>query len=620
MSLQPQAPVVEAGSDQAFTYFHRFTVDCEVALDHVALYFDDRIKIEKQYLANLEALAKRTMGDTHTQLVDSLFHILDALHKERAAQKKVMKDLRVLAREEQQLYNELRTQKVPRLKHAYLKKGKEMDATVEKEGSVSQKASEYRETSMKLAKELSVADGQYRGGVQELEESRHRFNLLRDRCAKGIEMKEHDRIKATKSALEKMSKAEAALAKSRELAVKDFEVFVECIKPDMDVELLDPEFRRVWPEAPQVLYHHHTHGVAKNMTFGLPLEMVMRDRCIDDIPLVLYKCVSAVERRGITREGIYRISGKQTEITSLKHQLETDVGSVNLEDETWDVHVVGSLVKMFLRELPTPLLPFSPKERAEYSELSDEASRIKALRLHLKHISNQTQTVLSFVLDHLANVISHSSENKMGVQNIALIFTPVLFGQPELGPADPVPESSGRLATFFNNLGGGDRAENSSSKMDLSQFEALKSDRLLEDLITLRKKIFASVLYRPTVIREKNSINSTPNLATTPAPPPPYQQRKSWDGARTLATGEPLPPRGDSLAPPTYSDASENLSANPAPASPARVAESQNSASAPPPLKEAELPKSDTSPPHESTQKKDAPIASQAPQTKSDTA
>lgn len=70
---------------------------------------------------------------------------------------------------------------------------------------------------------------------------------------------------------------------------------------------------------------------------------------------------------GLDKEGIYRVSGKHTDVSELKLRVEKDVHSVNLEDDTWDIHVVAGLVKMYLRHLPMPVFPFPAKERLEYA-------------------------------------------------------------------------------------------------------------------------------------------------------------------------------------------------------------------------------------------------------------
>lgn len=102
------------------------------------------------------------------------------------------------------------------------------------------------------------------------------------------------------------------------------------------------------------------------MSFGIPLELCVRNAALDSgIPLILWLCVKAVEKNGLQKEGLYRISGRQTDVFDLKMNLETDAYKVCLDDH--DIPVVAAIVKMYLRELPEPLFMFSYKSRQEYS-------------------------------------------------------------------------------------------------------------------------------------------------------------------------------------------------------------------------------------------------------------
>lgn len=87
-------------------------------------------------------------------------------------------------------------------------------------------------------------------------------------------------------------------------------------------------------------------------------------------PLLVTKCIEAIERQGgLEREGIYRIPGKQSNIEKLKHCFEKDEESVVLgqDDVPDDVASVGTVLKLFLRDLASPLFPFSLSDRITYS-------------------------------------------------------------------------------------------------------------------------------------------------------------------------------------------------------------------------------------------------------------
>ena len=56
----------------------------------------------------------------------------------------------------------------------------------------------------------------------------------------------------------------------------------------------------------------------------------------------------------MSKEGIFRLSGRATQVTKLREQL--DQGKKVFFSDNMDVHTVATLFKQWLRELPEPLL------------------------------------------------------------------------------------------------------------------------------------------------------------------------------------------------------------------------------------------------------------------------
>lgn len=84
------------------------------------------------------------------------------------------------------------------------------------------------------------------------------------------------------------------------------------------------------------------------------------------VPTIVTKCVEAIENMGgLQKEGIYRVSGRQTNIEQLKHQFELDEDKVAME--TYDVFTIATVLKMYIRELKRPLFEFSVQTRSAYS-------------------------------------------------------------------------------------------------------------------------------------------------------------------------------------------------------------------------------------------------------------
>ncbi|PSN54338.1 hypothetical protein C0J52_10686 [Blattella germanica] len=76
-----------------------------------------------------------------------------------------------------------------------------------------------------------------------------------------------------------------------------------------------------------------------------------------DVPLALTKCIEAIEAHGKFEKGIYRISGVTSTVKKVITQLKEHPNLVDLSETL--PRVVSDVLKLFLREYPEPILPFS---------------------------------------------------------------------------------------------------------------------------------------------------------------------------------------------------------------------------------------------------------------------
>lgn len=77
-----------------------------------------------------------------------------------------------------------------------------------------------------------------------------------------------------------------------------------------------------------------------------------------EIPKILTICTEFIEKHGIV-DGIYRHTGLQSNIQRLRNAFDEERFH-EIEQEIYinDVHAVSSLLKMYFRELPNPLLTY----------------------------------------------------------------------------------------------------------------------------------------------------------------------------------------------------------------------------------------------------------------------
>lgn len=96
--------------------------------------------------------------------------------------------------------------------------------------------------------------------------------------------------------------------------------------------------------------------------FGAPLAQAVEfcpPRAIDvGLPAVVYRCLEYLEAKdAASEEGIFRLSGSSVVIKGLKDRFNIEGDFDFLADEQfYDVHAVASLLKLYLRELPTTVL------------------------------------------------------------------------------------------------------------------------------------------------------------------------------------------------------------------------------------------------------------------------
>ncbi|CED84616.1 Chimaerin and related Rho GTPase activating proteins [Phaffia rhodozyma] len=195
------------------------------------------------------------------------------------------------------------------------------------------------------------------------------------------------------------------------------------------------------PALPPHVQHSQTQVVqdegAKSgkQIFGFDLtEAMLRDG--DEVPKILVMCTEAIESKGLTSVGIYRLSGMTSSVQKLKSAFDRDVDLVDLEndDAYADINVVSSALKLWFRELPDPLFTYSL-----YSNFMEAAKiendRLRHIRLHeqVNELPDASYAALKFFMAHLHKVRSHEKVNQMSASNLAIVFGPTLFRQPPEG-------------------------------------------------------------------------------------------------------------------------------------------------------------------------------------------
>ncbi|XP_063156571.1 rho GTPase-activating protein 27 isoform X1 [Candoia aspera] len=175
------------------------------------------------------------------------------------------------------------------------------------------------------------------------------------------------------------------------------------------------------------LQYLRERGYIKDQVFGCALQ-VLCDREKSTVPQFVRQCISTVEKRGLDIDGLYRINGNLATIQKLRYKVDRDE-HLDLDDGRWDdVHVITGALKLFFRELPEPLFPFSHFDKLIAAiKITDPTKRSHRLRELVHSLPPANLNTMRVLFQHLCRVIEFREENRMSLQSVAIVFGPTLL-------------------------------------------------------------------------------------------------------------------------------------------------------------------------------------------------
>ncbi|XP_068457471.1 rho GTPase-activating protein 31 [Clinocottus analis] len=147
-----------------------------------------------------------------------------------------------------------------------------------------------------------------------------------------------------------------------------------------------------------------------------------------DVPQVLKKCAEFIEEHGIV-DGIYRLSGVTSNIQRLRQEFSSEA-CPDLTKEVYlqDIHCVGSLCKLFFRELPNPLLTYELYSKfTEVVSVQGDHERLLHIQGVIKELPTPHFRTLEYLTKHLARLATLSTQTNMHTRNLALVWAPNLL-------------------------------------------------------------------------------------------------------------------------------------------------------------------------------------------------
>ncbi|KAI8643907.1 Rho GTPase activation protein [Parasitella parasitica] len=279
----------------------------------------------------------------------------------------------------------------------------------------------------KLKKDITDTDQEYRQGIRILEFLRKKQIETAVHAMRHVEAILLAKSDAVKAVMVTLWKHEQDTLLSQADLVKSSLDNLGRLDGEKDTNQLLLEYEKLEFIKPKAIYYENYYfdGKCKEILFGSDLNDYAADHQ-RTVPFLVTKCIKAVEiQDNLEKEGIYRISGRQSNIDLLKHEFERDEESVELASK--DVFTIASVLKTYLRELKQPLFSLCMQDRIEYSKIKDHLERKTMLITKLSELSKSHRDTLAAVVAHLAKVERYSPVNKMTMKNLSVIFTPALF-------------------------------------------------------------------------------------------------------------------------------------------------------------------------------------------------
>uniref|UniRef100_A0A7N6F974 Myosin IXA n=1 Tax=Anabas testudineus TaxID=64144 RepID=A0A7N6F974_ANATE len=162
--------------------------------------------------------------------------------------------------------------------------------------------------------------------------------------------------------------------------------------------------------------------------FGVELSRLTSEERM--VPQLVEKLINYIEMHGLYTEGIYRKSGSTNKIKELRQGLDTDVSSVNLDD--YNIHVIASVLKQWLRDLPSPLMTFELYEEfLRAMGQPDKREVIRGVYSVIDQLSRTHLSTLERLIFHLVRIALQEETNRMSANALAIVFAPCILRCPD---------------------------------------------------------------------------------------------------------------------------------------------------------------------------------------------
>ncbi|XP_053176836.1 rho GTPase-activating protein 32 isoform X1 [Scomber japonicus] len=168
-------------------------------------------------------------------------------------------------------------------------------------------------------------------------------------------------------------------------------------------------------------------GILRERVFGCDLGEHLHNSG-HEVPQVVKSCAEFIEKHGVV-DGIYRLSGISSNIQKLRHEFDSEqIPDLTRDVFRQDIHSVGSLCKLYFRELPNPLLTYQLYDRfSEAVSAATDEERLVKIHNVIQQLPPPHYRTLEFLMRHLSHLATFSPITNMHTKNLAIVWAPNLL-------------------------------------------------------------------------------------------------------------------------------------------------------------------------------------------------
>ncbi|KAL2131663.1 hypothetical protein VTI74DRAFT_4759 [Chaetomium olivicolor] len=151
-----------------------------------------------------------------------------------------------------------------------------------------------------------------------------------------------------------------------------------------------------------------------------------RDKTEFWMPAFPWRAIDYLNYKGSEVEGLYRVPGSGPQIKKWQRKFDEEL-DVDLfeQPDLYDINIIGSMLKAWLRELPDELFPKEAQDRI--ARECQGAEKVPELLIEeLSNLPPFNYYLLFAITCHLSLLLAHSEKNKMDFRNLCICFQPCM--------------------------------------------------------------------------------------------------------------------------------------------------------------------------------------------------